>query len=86
MKKTYLLLLICCISTINIFGAENKKNEKLARQPIDYWTYINEIDQLKEKHAQEIAIYEKKIEALMAHREQQNNKFDESVMNLKRAD
>jgi TolA-binding protein len=25
MKKSYLLILICCISNINIFAAENKK-------------------------------------------------------------
>ena len=103
MKKAYLLILLCCASSTNIFTAEKKeeniktkqdqyikeniegwknivayeqkkREEKLTEhsleEKIDYWTHMNEINELNQNHALEIAMYQEKITALMADRQQ----------------
>jgi hypothetical protein len=84
MKYTYLLALVCCISNMNILSAEKKENiteqqwretyaqeqaVKKAQQKLIRENSI-EVMELKEQHAQEIALYEEKIRSLTTEIEQ----------------
>jgi hypothetical protein len=96
MKKTYFLILLCCISSSSIFSAQKgtvqKSQDLKTRELIDSWNrqevaqkeretkirndiyreqyndqerHAREIAQLKEAHAAEIVLYQKKIDALV---------------------
>jgi hypothetical protein len=58
MKKQYFLILLG--SSFALFGAENDNCHK----------HTQEITRLKEEHALEIALWEKKVAAMIAEREQ----------------
>lgn len=81
MKKIHLLILLCSISPITIFAAENKKNETHASKFIDYQIHLNKIAELEKKHAQEIAMYEAKFQVLMNDQEKRKTTKDQFETN-----
>lgn len=77
--KKYFFLILCCISTITIFGSEsseedrriNEKQDRETRKYIDHWNSIDYEKKESERKAKEQAYREKNIEMLQLQKKYQ---------------